>query len=163
MDTTNVAAQKAAELGINSVTPYLICSDGSDLIDFYERAFGAQVLFRLDGENGGIMHACLSINGSSVMLSEVSDDCPVGSPKTLGTASPVTLHLIVDDVDAAMDRALSEGAKLIMPVTDMFWGDRYGLCEDPSGHRWSFATPQKSMTPEEIKAAMKAETGPALA
>lgn len=156
MGTVNVAAQKAAEFGVHSVTPYLICSNGSELIDFYERALGASVLFRMDREDGGIMHACLSINGSSVMMSEVGDECPVDSPKTLGGASPVTIHLIVDDADAVMEKALAEGAKMVMPVADMFWGDRYGVFEDPSGHRWSVATPQKVMSPDEMKAAMKA-------
>jgi uncharacterized glyoxalase superfamily protein PhnB len=72
-----------------------------------------------------------------------------------GTA--VTIHLIVDDVDTAIQKAAAAGANIVMPVEDMFWGDRYGLIEDPFGHRWSIATPGAPMSEQELRdAAMKA-------
>jgi uncharacterized glyoxalase superfamily protein PhnB len=76
------------------------------------------------------------------------------SPRSL-KGSPVTIHLIVKDADAAVQRAAAAGATVRMPVQDMFWGDRYGLLEDPFGHLWSVATPQRTMTAEEVAAAAK--------
>ena len=75
------------------------------------------------------------------------------SPKSLG-GSAVTLHLYVDDVDAAFARAVAAGAKVTMPLADQFWGDRYGQLEDPFGHKWSIATHKRDVTPEEMKKAM---------
>jgi PhnB protein len=64
--------------------------------------------------------------------------------------------MIVDDVDAAFARAIEAGAKEIMPVADQFWGDRYGVLEDPFGHSWSLSTPsKKQLSPEEIRENMK--------
>ena len=76
-------------------------------------------------------------------------------PKLIG-GTPVTIHMIVDDVDAAFARAVEAGAKVVMPVADQFWGDRYGIVEDPWGHSWSLATPsERQLSQEEIMANMK--------
>jgi PhnB protein len=81
------------------------------------------------------------------------------SPKALG-GSPVTIHLVVKDVDAVAQRAVEAGATLKMPVQDMFWGDRYGVVEDPFGHVWSVATPQRApMSAEELAAAAREAFG----
>lgn len=74
------------------------------------------------------------------------------NPKTL-KGTPVTIHLIVDDADGFVERAVAAGAKIVMPVEDQFWGDRYGLIEDPFGHRWSVATPKRQVTIDEIREA----------
>ena len=91
---------------------------------------------RLPGAGGGIMHACLRINGSTVMLSDEFPEYGMAGPTTLG-GSPVTIHLMVPDVDAAFARAVEAGATATMPVADQFWGDRYGALRDPFGHSWS--------------------------
>ena len=67
--------------------------------------------------------------------------------------SPVTIHLYVEDVDATVARAVAAGARIIMPVSDMFWGDRYGVLVDPFGHHWSVATHIRDVSSEEIAAA----------
>jgi uncharacterized glyoxalase superfamily protein PhnB len=77
------------------------------------------------------------------------------SPKTL-KGTPVSIHLIVDDVDEFVARAVNAGAKVVVPVKDQFWGDRFGVIEDPFGHHWSVATPKREMTAEEIKHAAAA-------
>jgi uncharacterized glyoxalase superfamily protein PhnB len=59
----------------------------------------------------------------------------------------------VDNVDATVAQAVAAGAKVVMPVADMFWGDRYGIIEDPFGHRWSVATHIQDLTPEQIQKA----------
>ena len=79
-------------------------------------------------------------------------------PKSLN-GSPVTIHLYVDNADAFAERAVRAGAKTTMPVTDMFWGDRYGQIEDPFGHRWSVATHVRDVAPEDMQKAMAGMCG----
>jgi len=140
---------------MHSVSPHLVCAGAAKAIDFYKAAFGATENVRLPAPDGRLMHACLTINGSSVMLvDEFPEMCSQGPSALKGT--PVTIHLMVDDVDALTAKAVAAGAKVIMPVADMFWGDRYGVIEDPFGHRWSIATPQRAMSVEDIQAALEA-------
>jgi uncharacterized glyoxalase superfamily protein PhnB len=141
--------------GMHVLSPHLVCAGAAAAIDFYQAAFGATELIRLATPNGKLMHACLSINGSSVMLVDENPDCGMLSPKSLN-GSPVTIHLIVSNADAVAQRAVDAGATLKMPVQDMFWGDRYGVLEDPFGHIWSVATPQRQpMAAEELAAAAR--------
>jgi PhnB protein len=145
----------AAPAGLHSLSPHLVCAGAADAIEFYKKAFGAVEMVRLPGKDGKLMHACLSINGSSVMLVDESPQYGMLGPKAL-KGTPVTIHLVVADVDKAVERAVSTGAKLVMPVADMFWGDRYGQIEDPFGHRWSLATPQRVLSEQELRAAAEA-------
>jgi PhnB protein len=138
--------------GMHQLSPHLVCADAARAIDFYVAAFGATEMMRLPGPDGTLMHARLSINGSSVLLLDENLQWGARGPTTLG-GTPVTIHLIVDDVDAWVDRAAAAGATVRMPVDDMFWGDRYGVIEDPFGHSWSLATPVRQMSPAEIDAA----------
>jgi uncharacterized glyoxalase superfamily protein PhnB len=151
----NRAAEQAAAHGVHAVTPHLVCNGAADAIEFYKKAFGATEMMRLPGPDGKLMHGCVSINGSSVMLVDEYPEMGSVSPKTL-KGTPVTIHLIVDDVDAFVERAVAAGAKIVMPVEDQFWGDRYGVIEDPFGHQWSVATPKREMTPEQIREAARA-------
>jgi uncharacterized glyoxalase superfamily protein PhnB len=134
--------------------PHLVCAGAADAIAFYEKAFGAEPLMRMDGPDGTVMHASLNINGAMVTLVDENRDMGMLGPKALG-GTAVTLHLKVDDVDAWAARAQAAGATVVLPVADMFWGDRYGIVEDPFGHRWSMATPYRDtpLTEEELKKA----------
>ncbi len=138
---------------IHVLSPHLVCRDASAAITFYKKAFGAEKLMRLPTKDGKLMHARLLIHGASVLLVDEMPDWGVLSPLSL-KGSPVTLHLYVDDCDAAVERAAKAGATVKMAPADMFWGDRYGMVVDPFGHNWSFAKHLKAMTPAEIKAAM---------
>lgn len=135
------------------LTPHLCVAGASDAIDFYTRALDATELFRLPGPDGRLMHASLLVNGAMVMLNDEYPEMGGLGPKARG-GTAVTLHLHVPDVDAAVARAVDAGARLVMPVADMFWGDRYGLIEDPFGHQWSFATPVRSVSPQEMQDAV---------
>ncbi len=95
------------------------------------------------------MHASLRIGDAAIMLVDEAPNHHMVGPKTL-KGTPVTIHLYVEDADAVMRQAAAAGAT----ITDMFWGDRYGQLEDPFGHRWSVATHQRDVTPEEMKDAM---------
>lgn len=144
----------AIPTGLAGPTPYLICRDADAAIGFYRRIFGATELMRLPGPDGKLMHAMLKLAEGHLML---ADECPaMGAlgPQGGNTAA-VTLHLYVADVDATLAAAVEAGAKLTMPATDMFWGDRYGRLEDPFGHQWSLATHLRDMTADEMQLAAR--------
>ena len=151
--STKPAAQPIPA-GMHSVTPHLICAGASDAIEFYRRAFGATEVSRLPGPDGKLMHAAVQIGDSVVMLTDEWPEWGSLAPKTRGGAS-VTIHLYVENVDAFAARAIAAGAKVVLPVQDMFWGDRYGILEDPSGHRWSVATHTRDLSPAEIQEAAR--------
>ncbi len=154
--TRKPVAEIAAEMGVGLVTPHLTCDGAGEAIEFYKAAFGAEEMMRLPGPDGRLLHAAIRINGCMIMLNDLYQEMNGHSPKTLG-GTPVTIHLMVDDVDALAARAQKAGAKIVMPVADQFWGDRYGVLEDPFGHHWSIATPVwPPKSPEEMDAAAKA-------
>lgn len=139
--------------GMHSLTPHLVCANAAAAIDFYVKAFNGVEQARLPGPGGKIMHASLRIGDSALMLVDEMPEWGALGPKAL-TGSPVTIHLYVQDVDATVAQAVAAGAKVTMPVADMFWGDRYGQLEDPFGHRWSVATHTRDVSHEEMKKAM---------
>ena len=139
---------------MHTVTPHLICAGASDAIEFYKKAFNAVEEARLPGPDGRIMHAQIRIEGSAVMLVDEMPEWGALSPRSL-KGSPVTIHIFVPDVDVFVNRAVAAGAKVTMPVADMFWGDRYGKIEDPFGHSWSVGTHVRDVSMEEAQQAMK--------
>lgn len=140
---------KAVPEGFRTVTPYLVVSGAASALDFYVRAFGAKEVYRMPGPGGKIMHAELEIGDSKLMLSDEMPEMGGKSPATL-KGSPVSVFLYVEDVDKVFKQAVSAGAKEKMPVSNMFWGDRYGAVIDPFGHEWQIATHVEDLTPEEI-------------
>ena len=137
---------KAVPDGFHTVTPHLMVRDANRALDFYKKAFGAEVLHVMPGPGGKVMHAAVKIGDSIVML---ADEFPEHG-STAG-ASGDALHIYIDNVDAAFQRAVSAGASVKMPLMDMFWGDRYGQVVDPFGHTWSLATHTRDMSPEEMQ------------
>nr|WP_090274470.1 VOC family protein [Mycolicibacterium komanii]CRL67389.1 glyoxalase/bleomycin resistance protein/dioxygenase [Mycolicibacterium komanii] len=139
------------------VSPMLTVSDGAAAIDFYVKAFDAEELGRVPGPDGKkLFHAALRINGSLVMLNDDFPEMNDGkseTPEAFG-GSPVTIHLTVTDVDAKFQKAVDAGATVVMPLDDMFWGDRYGVLRDPFGHMWSMGQPMREVSPEEIEKAI---------
>lgn len=154
--TRKPVAEIAAEMGVGLVAPHLTCDGAGEAIEFYKAVFDAEEMMRLPGPDGRLLHAAIRIHGSMIMLNDLYQDMNGHSPRTLG-GTPVIIHLMLDDVDAVAARAVKAGAKVVMPVADQFWGDRYGVIEDPFGHQWSIATPVwPPQSPEEMDAAMKA-------
>ena len=148
------AAPRAAAAQ-QSVTPYLVVSNGEHAIEFYKKAFGAGELYRMPAPDGRLMHASLQINGSCVMLSdEFPEHGGNRAPDMVGSTA-VTIHLQVPNADKAFAQALAAGATVIMPLADMFWGDRYGKLRDPFGHEWSIAHHVRDVPPAEIAEAAK--------
>ncbi len=127
---------------LSGVTPHITIRDNraAEAIDFYARAFGAEEVMRMPGEDGQrLLHAHLRIQGGSLLL---NDDFPEMAGG-VAAAAPVgvTLHLDVDDADAAWEKALAAGATVRFPIANQFWGQRYGQVVDPFGHAWSIGGP----------------------
>lgn len=140
--------------GMTAVTPHLVVAGAARAIDWYKQAFGAVEEMRMPDPAGRVMHACIRIGGAAIFLVDEMKEWGSVGPESLG-GSPVTIHLMVPDVDAVVDRAVKAGATVTMPVADQFWGDRYGVLRDPFGHNWSVATHVRDVTPGEMQAAMK--------
>lgn len=144
--------------GMHALTPHLVCNGAAAAIEFYQRAFGAVELFRLAAPGGKLMHAALRIRDSMLMLVDEFPEMGARGPKAIG-GSPVTIHLAVEGAVAAMRQAEAAGATVKMPVAEMFWGDLYGVLEDPYGHQWSIATRVRELSPQQMEAAMRAQGG----
>ena len=141
--------------GFHTITPHIVVNDASKAIDFYKKAFGAEELGRMPGPDGKkIMHAMVRIGDSMLMLNDEFPDMGARGPLSIG-GTAVTMHLYVQDVDKAFERATKAGAKVTMPLADQFWGDRYGIVTDPFGHSWSLATHTKDMSPADMSKAME--------
>lgn len=136
--------------GYHTVTPNLIVQRAAEAIEFYKKALGAEETLRMPGPSGNIMHAELRIGDSIIMLSDEMPDMNAKSPESYG-GSPVGFYVYVEDVDAAWKRAVDAGGRPLMPLMDMFWGDRTGSFQDPFGHKWSLAQHIGDPTPEEIQ------------
>ena len=141
--------------GYHNVTPYLFVRSAASAIDFYKSVFGATEIMRMPGSNGKIMHAELRIGDSIVMLADENPQTGVMSPQTVGGYS-VGLHVYVENVDAVIQKAVENGAKLLRPIKDQFYGDRSGSLLDPFGHMWSVATHVEDVAPEEMRRRMTA-------
>jgi uncharacterized glyoxalase superfamily protein PhnB len=145
--------------GMNTVTPHLVCKDATRAIEFYKKAFGAEEQVRLTTPDGKkLLHACLRIGNSAVMLADEFPDWGSLGPETL-KGTPVIIHLYVNDADKVFGQAIKAGATVKMPLEDMFWGDRYGQLCDPFGHIWSVATHVRDVSLEEMKEAAKTACG----
>jgi PhnB protein len=142
--------------GYNSISPYLVVKGADRAIEYYQKVFGAKVLSRMDQPDGKVGHAELQIGDSRFMLAEENPSMGQGhrSAANIG-ASPVSLYLYIPDVDRIVERAVDEGAKVLKPVQDQFYGDRSGFIQDPFGHLWGLATHIEDVAPKEMKERMK--------
>jgi PhnB protein len=131
------------------VTPYLIVDGAGAAIDFYCSVLGATERVRMPAPDGRIGHAELQLGNSMIMLADENAQMDVRGPRTIG-GTPVSLHVYVEDSDAAFERAVQAGAKALQAVEDRFYGDRSGQFEDPFGHRWNVSTHVEDVAPEEM-------------
>jgi PhnB protein len=142
---------KSIPSGFHTLTPHLVVKGASQAIEFYKKAFGAEEIGRMPSPDGkSLLHVDLKIGDSHFFLVDEFPEMDCRGPQSIG-GTPVTIHIYVEDVDAAFGKAVAAGAKVRMPLADMFWGDRYGVVTDPFGHAWSMATHKEDLTPEEIR------------
>jgi PhnB protein len=141
--------------GYQTVTPYLALDDAAKAIEYYKKAFGAKERGRMDAPGGKIGHAELEIGDSLVMLSDALPQFTTRSPRELG-GTTANVFLYVEDVDVVVKQAVDAGGTIEMEVADQFWGDRFGVVQDPFGHLWSIATHVEDVPPEEMAERAKA-------
>jgi|SRR5579872_2014977 len=145
-----MASVKPIPDGYSSVTPYLIVADGAGAIDYYKRIFGAIEIMRIPGPGGRVGHAELRIGESMIMLADENPQTGVRAPQP-GSRAPVSFLIYVDQVDAVTARAELNGAKIVRPPKDQFYGDRTATLTDPFGHEWTIATHIEDVSPEEMQ------------
>ena len=144
------AKVKPVPEGFHTITPHLNVRDATQALSFYKKAFGAVETVRMPGPGGKILHAEIQIGDSHLFLADEMPEWGSRSPLTIGgTATAICLY--VDDADAVFNQAVAAGAKVLMPLADQFWGDRYGKLADPFGHEWAIATHLEDLAPEEMK------------
>ena len=137
--------------GYNSISPYLVVKGAAKAIEYYKKVFGATEVVRMDQPNGKVGHAELQIGDSRIMLAEENPSMGQGHMSASGIgASPVSLYLYIPDVDRVIERAVDEGAKVLKPVQDQFYGDRTGFIQDPFGHLWGVATHIEDVAPKDM-------------
>lgn len=144
-----MAEVKPVPDGYPRIIPSLTVDGAADAIEFYRRVLGAEVRMRMDGPDGKVGHAELTLGDSVLMLSDEFPDMGFRAPGAVG-GSPVMVNMYLPDVDDAFARALAAGAKELRPVADQFYGDRSGQFEDPWGHRWNVATHVEDVSEEEM-------------
>jgi len=142
---------KAVPAAMHTITPHLVVRDATKAIEFYRRAFSAEVKGVHHMPDGKVMHAELKIGDSTVML---ADEFPgmgsCTSPQTLG-GTTISLYLYWENVDELFKQAVAAGATVLMPLTNEFWGDRYGQVKDPFGHTWALGQHVEDVPPEEVE------------
>ena len=128
--------------GVNPLTPILVLRNVEAALDFYQRAFGFKLRNVMRGPENAILHAEMSHVDSQIMMGPESPERGAFAPTG---PSPVTLYILVADVDAIADQARLHGGNIVQPPTDMFWGDRTAIIIDPEGHKWMVATHVKDI------------------
>jgi len=137
--------------GVRTATPTLMLKNAREAIEWYKKAFGAQVKTIAEGPTpGSTIHAEIRIGDSAIFLVDDMPMSPTKSPSLLGGATG-SITLYFQDCDAVYNQAVKAGAEVLMPMADMFWGDRYGSIKDPFGCVWSIATHKEDFTREEME------------
>jgi PhnB protein len=142
---------KAVPVGMHTITPHLVVREAAEALEFYRKAFGAELKGVHYTPDGKVMHAEMKVGDSVIML---ADEFPgMGSclsPQTLGGTSMI-LNLYTEDVDQLFNQAVAAGATVTMPLANQFWGDRYGQLKDPFGHTWALGQHVEDIAPEEME------------
>ena len=134
--------------GVSAVLPMLVCRDVSAEIDFCKTTFNALEVVRRPGPDGKAAHAALTINGAMIMIECEWPTLSSRSPQADGS-SPVVIYVYVEDVDSSIEKAVTAGAKILLPATDQFWGDRTGRIMDSEGHVWTISSRIEETTSSE--------------
>jgi PhnB protein len=146
--TNNTPNVKPIPDGASVVIPRLVCRDPAAEIDFCKQTFDAVEGVRRPGPDGGVAHALITIGPAMVMIESEWPAIPSRAPNPDGS-SPVVIFVYVENVDQAVARAVAAGAKILMPLTNQFWGDRTAWIMDPSNHVWTIATRIEETTEED--------------
>ena len=142
---------KAVREGQHTVTAHLIVNGADKAIEFYKKAFGAELPHPAHHTpDGKVMHAELRIGDSTVMLADEFPGMGAKGPQALG-GSPVVLNVYMENIDKIFNQAVAAGATVTMPLSNQFWGDRYGQIKDPFGHSWALGQHIEDVAPAEME------------
>ena len=137
-------------MSIHEMFPYIAVKNANAAVEFYTKVFEVKEKFRLVDPSGRVGHCELDFGCGILMLSEEFPDYGIAAPNPSAPAS-ATIHLHVDNCDSIIERAVKEGAKLEVPATDHFYGERSGSFRDPFGHRWNVGHSIEAVSPEEMQ------------
>jgi PhnB protein len=141
-------AVKPIPEGYNTFTPYFVVEGASDFIQFLNKAFDAQEMYRFPAPGGKLGHAEVRVGSSVLMLADTTPDYQ---------ASRMNAYLYVPDVDATYKKALSAGAQSKREPSNQFYGDRVATVIDRWGNSWSIGTHVEDVPPDEMERRMKAQ------
>lgn len=142
-------AVKAIPDTYTGAVPYLTIKEADKALDFYKKVFGAEEKTRYVGPNGKIFHAEMRIGRATIYMTEEHLEFGARSPTTTGGTS-TSVILFFEDVDAVAAKVTAAGCSFMMPVSNMFWGDRSGCFIDPFGHSWMIQTHIEDVTSEQM-------------
>lgn len=137
-------------MAVHEVFPYLCVSDAAAAIAFYTKVFGAAEGLKLTEPSGKIGHVELDFDGTTIMVSDAFPEYGVSAPQP-GDQATMAIHLHVDNADEVIDRAVAEGAEVVHPPNDHFYGERSGRIRDPFGHEWIIGHSIEDVSPEEMQ------------
>ena len=135
--------------GTHTITTHIVVRGAARAAEWYTKALGAEEQSRIPVPCGKLMSVELRFGDSTIMVADEFAEMGVLSAESVGGA-PVVLHLYVEDVDSLWERAVGEGAEVLQPLGDVFWGDRYGQIADPFGYRWGLAQHVRDVPHEEV-------------
>jgi PhnB protein len=135
--------------GFHTITPHLSVNGAAKYVDFLQKAFGATEIHRAPGPGGKLMHVLVKIGDSMLMFADHFPE--MSSPPIAQGHWPVVLNLYVPDADATFAQAVKAGCQVALPISDQFWGDRYGHVTDPFGFTWAISTHKEDLTPAEMQ------------
>jgi PhnB protein len=161
-NSTTGSAVDPIPAGYHTLTPYLAVPDGAAALDFYRRAFAAEVVSRMDGPGDVLMHAELKNGDSMLQMSPEMPSFGLQAPEPgwvhsslvayvpdTDSRTPTRGHRLAD-TDSLVDRGVAAGASLHTPVANTFSGDRHGVVMDPFGHRWAVCTKIENVPADEV-------------
>src|SRR5262245_61064776 len=143
--------------GYHTATPFLVIKDTARALEYYRKAFGAEVVVRMPAPDGTLVHAEIRLGNSMIMMGEEQPGMGFIAPQPGAPRPPIGLMLYVEKVDEIFRRALEAGGRELRPIKDQFYGDRSGTLLDPFGHVWTIATHVEDVSPEEMDRRFKAE------
>ena len=136
--------------GFHSLTPHLNVNGAAAYIDFLKKAFNAVEIARSPGPGGKLMHALVRIGDSPLMCAD-DFSAEMNQPPFVKGRLPFVINLYVQDADATWAQALAAGCEVVYPISDQFWGDRYGHVRDPFGFVWAIASRKEELTPQQMQ------------
>ncbi len=136
--------------GYRTANPVLIVQGADAALSYYETAFGAEVLSRDYAQDGiTILQAEMKIGNTIMRLADEMPNFGIVSPTTLG-GSAVIVQLYLSDVDTFWDQVIDHGARVVVPLSNTYWGERFGRFVDSFGHVWNVAKRIEILTPGEV-------------